>query len=105
MKIEAGEHGELVLTEVYNGVGIRTQGAGDFGICERDGGIEVTRDGELIFCCYTKINDGLELPPPHFRQCDSMCHGLRCTAAAGHGGEHQCRVSANQLAGQWSDPQ
>lgn len=36
------------LENVYNGVGIRCD-QGFFGICQRDGGIEVMRDGQTVF--------------------------------------------------------
>lgn len=40
MKIRVGEDRELILSEVFNGVEIETD-AGLFGICQRDGGIEI----------------------------------------------------------------
>ena len=48
MKIEVNEKGEIVLSQVYNAIGIKTE-AGTFGIAERDGGIEVLLNGEVIF--------------------------------------------------------
>jgi hypothetical protein len=36
------------LENVYNGVGIKCD-QGFFGICQRDGGIEVMRDGQTVF--------------------------------------------------------
>ncbi len=43
MKIDTGEHGELILSEVYLGIGIKTD-AGIFRICQRDGGLEMRLD-------------------------------------------------------------
>ena len=40
MKIEVNEQHELILSEVYLGVGIKTD-AGLFAICQRDNGIEI----------------------------------------------------------------
>ena len=51
MQIDVGEKGVIELSEVYCGVVIRTD-AGRFGVCQRDGGIEVTRHGEQVFSCY-----------------------------------------------------
>ena len=47
MKIRADKDG-IILSEVYSGVGIETD-QGVFGICERDGGIEVLLDSKLIW--------------------------------------------------------
>ena len=51
MKIQAklidGEP-EVILSEVYSGVGIQTD-AGLFGIAQRDGGIEVLLDGKTVW--------------------------------------------------------
>lgn len=49
MKISINGAGEVVLSEVYCGVGIETD-AGLFGIAQRDGGIEVRLNGETIYC-------------------------------------------------------
>lgn len=48
MKIHVGEEGEIVLSEVFNGLGIETDQA-TFGIAQRDGGIEVYLDGVLLW--------------------------------------------------------
>ena len=89
MKIEVGEDGDILFSEVYNPLCIRSA-AGTFGICERDGGIEIMRNGALVFACYTKQDDYLELPPPHYRQCRAMHPRLeiRCGDAHGHEDDH-----------------
>lgn len=43
---------EVMLEGVYAGVGIKTD-QGLIGICERDGGVEVLLDGDLIFASYS----------------------------------------------------
>jgi hypothetical protein len=48
MKIEVREDGTLELSEVYGGVGIRTD-QGLFGIAQRDAGIEVMLDGKVVW--------------------------------------------------------
>jgi hypothetical protein len=47
VKIEV-EDGEIVLSEVYSGVGIKTD-MGLFGIAQRDGGIEVMLEGKTVW--------------------------------------------------------
>jgi hypothetical protein len=47
MKIETRDN-EIILSEVYSGVGIQTD-KGLFGIAQRDGGIEVMLDGEIVW--------------------------------------------------------
>ena len=59
MKIHVGEHSEIVLEEVFNPVVVRTE-VGDFGICQRDGGIEIMCEGELVFASYTGLEDRVE---------------------------------------------
>lgn len=51
MKIEVNDQHDLVLSEVFEGVCIRTE-MGVFGVCERDGGLEVTFQGKLVFAKY-----------------------------------------------------
>ena len=48
MKITT-ENNEIILSEVYNGIGIRTANGDFYGICERDNGIEILRNGEVYF--------------------------------------------------------
>ena len=40
MKIEVGEHGELILREVFSGVVFKTGDGEEFSICMRDSGFE-----------------------------------------------------------------
>ena len=40
MKIQVDEDGELLLTEVFSGVGFKTKDGESFGICMRDSGFE-----------------------------------------------------------------
>jgi len=47
MKLEVNEQGEIVLSEVYNGIGIKTE-VGMYGIAQRDGGCEIMLNGVLI---------------------------------------------------------
>jgi len=51
MKIEVGPDQFIILSEVFSGVGIKTD-MGTFGVCQRDGGIEVTRAGVVVFSLY-----------------------------------------------------
>jgi hypothetical protein len=59
--------GNVTMSEVYNGVRVKTE-QGDFGVCERDGSIEVTRidgptqKGTLV---YTSSIFAWKLPPPN----------------------------------------
>jgi hypothetical protein len=49
MKLEVNlEEGGIILSEVYNGIGIRTE-VGLFGVAERDGGIEIMLNGKFLF--------------------------------------------------------
>jgi hypothetical protein len=61
MKIEiktaADGETEVMLSEVYSGVGIQTA-AGLFGIAERDGGIEVLLDGKTVWATGEGDYDG-----------------------------------------------
>ena len=51
MKINIDEQGSLVLSEVFNGIGIETD-AGVFGIAQRDGGIEIMHGENLLLGIY-----------------------------------------------------
>lgn len=51
MKLEVGPDQSIILSEVFSGVGIKTD-VGTFGVCQRDGGLEVTLAGVLVFCMY-----------------------------------------------------
>lgn len=48
MKIEVNEDGEIVFSDVFNAIGIKTD-IGTFGVCQRDGGLEVVFEGETVF--------------------------------------------------------
>ena len=67
IEIKSGADGsaEVMLAEVYSGVGIRTE-AGLFGIAQRDGGIEVMLNGKTVWAMGADDGDGLPttLPPP-----------------------------------------
>jgi len=51
MKIEVGPDQSTILSEVFSGVGIETD-MGTFGVCQRDGGIEIRWAGVLVFAMY-----------------------------------------------------
>lgn len=46
MKIEVNENREIVLKEVYTGVGLESNDKEFFGICMRDSGFEFTYEGQ-----------------------------------------------------------
>lgn len=48
MKVWVGEHGQIIFGDVFNAIGIETE-HGRFGICQRDGGLEVVRAGEIVW--------------------------------------------------------
>lgn len=49
MKIEVNEDREIVLSELFNAIGIKTQDDGEFGISERNGGLEIMKDGVIVW--------------------------------------------------------
>ncbi len=55
MKIEV-EDGGIILSDVFSGIGIKTD-AGMFGIAQRDGGIEVLRDGKLVWASEHDVHE------------------------------------------------
>jgi hypothetical protein len=57
MNIEVSAEGQITLSEVYNGIGIKTD-SGLFGIAQRDGGIEVMHNGKLVWASVGKIQLG-----------------------------------------------
>ena len=67
MKIEisTAEDGttETTLSEVYSGVGIKTE-MGLFGIAQRDGGIEVMLNGKTVWTSHEIVNEHFELGRP-----------------------------------------
>ena len=48
MEITTNESGEIVLSNVFNSVVIETEN-GSFGVCERDGNLNVVVDGRTIW--------------------------------------------------------
>lgn len=46
MKIETNENGEIILKEVYLGVGLESDDKEFFGICMRDTGFEFNYNGQ-----------------------------------------------------------
>ena len=48
MRIGVNADGEIVLSNVYNAVVIHTPQA-SFGVAQRDGGLEVMRDGKVVY--------------------------------------------------------
>ena len=45
MKIQAGEDYTLIVTEVYNGLLLKTEEGQELGVCMRDGAFEVSING------------------------------------------------------------
>ena len=81
MKIEVtvGDDGtpEVLLSEVYSGVGIMT-GMGHFGIAQRDGGIEILHGGKTVWMSH-ELRRGDTLPSP---SCDLRA-GIRLPDGSG----------------------
>lgn len=48
MKINVSENGSIVLSDVFNAVIIATD-EGEFGVAQRDGGIEVMHKGIMVY--------------------------------------------------------
>lgn len=53
MKIVVNADRNLMLEDVFEPIVIRTV-TGDFAVCQRDGGIEVSRNGTLVYQSVTK---------------------------------------------------
>jgi hypothetical protein len=62
MHIETDENGEIVLSQLYLGVGIKTD-AGMFAICQRDSGIEI-RLGDGPWFSWQDPSGPVKLPGP-----------------------------------------
>ena len=69
MKIEVDEEGDIILKEVFSGVGLETEYGEKMGICMRDSGFEFSYAGE----CYsaqqgvlTKMERVIPHDAPHF---------------------------------------
>ncbi len=58
MRVDVDEHDNIRFSEVFNPVVISTD-VGEFGICQRDGGIEVSHNGKLVFAQYTSVKPGM----------------------------------------------
>lgn len=61
MRIEVDEERNILLSDVFNGIGIKTD-IGIFGICQSDGGIELTLDGKIVYVHYPYGRDMI-FPP------------------------------------------
>lgn len=48
MEVTVDDNGVMVLSHVFSGIGIKTD-QGMFGICQRDGGIEVIHAGKIVY--------------------------------------------------------
>ncbi len=46
MKITVNENRDIILKEVFNGVGLESQAGEEFGICMRDSGFEFNYGGD-----------------------------------------------------------
>jgi len=95
---EDGTPAGIVLSEVYSGVGIRTD-MGLFGIAERDGGIEVMLGGKTVWTSHEIAPSDLpetgniELPSGTVIECDGP-HEL-CISVIGSVINHRTRLFYN----------
>jgi len=66
MKLHVGKQKVMIFEDVFNPIVIRTE-KGDFAICERDGILEVSKDGKIL------------LPPqsPEKERLERVCAELR----------------------------
>lgn len=55
-KIEVNEKGEIILKDVFNGVGLETSDGEHFGICMRDTGFEFNYGGQWYEAKNGKVN-------------------------------------------------
>ncbi|KKM06433.1 hypothetical protein LCGC14_1743970 [marine sediment metagenome] len=60
MKVSVNEEYLIVLREIFNPIVISSP-SGDFGICQRDGGIEIVKNGKIIFS--SAVDHGKSNPP------------------------------------------
>ena len=67
MNIKVNENGHIELSEVYLPVCIRTE-HGVYGVCQRDGGLEVVKDGEIVFSTFPSK------PLSSMTQCEACGH-------------------------------
>jgi hypothetical protein len=56
MKLEANENGEIILKEVFSGVGLQTTEGDTFGICMRDFGFEFNYGGKRYKAEYGEVS-------------------------------------------------
>jgi hypothetical protein len=94
MKLEVGPDQSIILYEVFSGVGIKTD-MGTFGVCQRDGGIEVTLCGAQVFAMY---------PDGRFDRWAELCvkiqklrEALRLISEAPGGGFDEIQVALQAL--------
>lgn len=72
MKIDVNATGDIVLSDVFLGVGIETK-MGLFGISQRDDGIEVMLNGKTVWTSHDLTP--APAPPPTRFTCDGSCNG------------------------------
>ena len=71
MKLRVDEGGELVLSDVFNGIGIETD-QGMFGIAQRDSGIEVMLDGKSVWLSTDAMAECVDSAPEETRRHQSL---------------------------------
>ena len=49
MKMYVDEDGEIVFEDVFNAFGVKTSEDGVYGICQRDGGLEIVQRGVTVW--------------------------------------------------------
>ena len=74
MKIEVDENREIVLKEVYTGVGLESNDKEFFGICMRDSGFEFTYEGQS-YSAQKGIIKKLGEDKPIVDNNDTCCNG------------------------------
>lgn len=97
MKINVNADGEVVLSDVFLGVGIETS-MGLFGIAQRDDGIEIMLDGKTVWTSH-ELPGGSERQrrerAPGMASCGAESGPHRCGLASGHQGDH-CAAYADE---------
>jgi len=74
MKIEVNENREIVLKEVYTGVGLESNDKEFFGICMRDSGFEFTYEGQK-YLAQKGVIKKLSEDKPIVEDNDTCCNG------------------------------
>ena len=74
MKIEVNENREIVLKEVYIGVGLESNDKEFFGICMRDSGFEFTYEGQN-YSAQKGVIKKLGEDKPIVENNDTCCNG------------------------------